>query len=157
MASDEALDPLVENRPPWWKVGLATLAGVVAGGLVFPIVQWPITILVDQLFGRSGWQEVLAAWPQSFRIALLILYWAIPLTLGQFFSSLMSGWSRTVYFAAALQTLHLINIYGNFAFSALWLLPLVVSAAMMMTKWAAAGAEKGRAVEASKVAARGKH
>jgi hypothetical protein len=78
----------------------------------------------------------------------------MPLTIGQLFSPRLSGWSRTVYFAAALQTFHLVVIYGATAFWPLWLLPSLVAAALMMTGWAAAEAVKGPAIEAMRVAAR---
>ena len=68
----------------------------------------------------------------------------------------MSGWTKTVYFAAALQSIHLINIYGDLAFAALWLLPWVIASVMVRAKWAAVGVEKARALEANRVAAHGK-
>ena len=151
MASDEAPVPAME-RPGWWKIGWATLAGVVGGAFAFLVLQWPLALLLDQFLGRSEWQTR----PLPLRLVMLTLYWTIPLALGQFLSAFMSGWAKAVYFAAALQTLHLLNIYADFAFALLWFLPSVIASAMIMVKWAAVGAEKGRALEAKRITVRSK-
>ena len=142
------------GRPAWWKIAWTTLAGVVTGAFAFLVLQWPFALLLDQLIEGNEWAATVAGWPLPLRLAMLTLYWTIPLALGQLLSALMSGWAKAVYFAAGLQTLHLLNIYADFAFAVLWLLPSVIASAMIMVKWAAVGAERGRALEAKRITAR---
>lgn len=145
---------LIEHRPPWWKIGVACLAGVVGGAFAFLVLQLPITFLIDQLIGRSVWQQSMSGWSQPVRLGLLLLYWAIPFALGQWLSAVMSGWSKTIYFAAALQCVHMVNIFRDFEFAPLWFLPLLIALAFGKANWAEAAAAKGRAREARRALAR---
>jgi hypothetical protein len=109
---------------------------------------------MDQLIGRGVWQQSMAGWSQPVRWGLLLLYWAIPLALGQWLSAVISGWSKCIYFAAALQCVHMINIFRDYEFAPLWLLPLLIALAFEKAKWTEAAAAKGRAREARRALAR---
>jgi hypothetical protein len=139
-----------EVRPPWRRIAFASVAGVVSGALLYLAAETLITFLLDQLLGRNAWQQPLSAWPEPLRISLLAARWGIVLAIGQWFSALISGWSRTVYFAAILQTIHLITIYLSIKVAPIWAMPLLVALLLAWTRWASGAAEQGRAVEAKR-------
>lgn len=144
-----------EGKPSWTLVGVGCLAGVIGGALLWLVAETSVIFLLDQLFGRSGWQESVRIAPEPARIALLLIRWTIVGILGQWFATWFSGWTKTAYFAAALQTLHLINIYWDLQFLWLWALPALVALAYVRTNWAVHAAEKGRAAALEKASARG--
>jgi hypothetical protein len=126
--------------------------GVVGSALislaVLILLQRPLTLLLDQFFGIGEWQTVFATYPFPAKLAALALKWIAPIALGQLLSAYLSGWAEAVFFAAVIQTVHLLTNYSDPSFAALWLLPAMVSLAMVKAKWAAAGAKKGQAFEA---------
>jgi hypothetical protein len=121
---------------------------LVTGGLAFLILLLPITPLLDLIFGAGNWQEGVKAWPEYLRIPTLIIYWMIPLALGQLLAVLLNGWHKTVYFAAALETFHMVTILWTPELAYLWALPALIALGLTRLGWVAKAAEKGRAREA---------
>jgi hypothetical protein len=136
---------VIEQGPPWWKIGVGGLAGVVGGAVLFLVLQLPITFLIDQLIGRSVWQRSIAGFSEPVRLGLLLLYWTIPLALGQWLSALISGWSKATYFATAIQIVHMVSVFRDLEFAPLWFQPLMIALAFAKANWAEAAAAKGRA------------
>jgi hypothetical protein len=150
MLSDETHQRSSEERPPWWKIGGASVAGVGAGGVLYLVLLWLITLLLDLLIGRSSWQEILRDVPDAVRPIFIISFWIAPLALGQFFSVVFSGWAKSVYFAALLQALNLAAIFSTVELFYLWLLPLLLAFATIHTGWISAAQSRARVLEAKR-------
>lgn len=137
-----------DARPPWWRLVVGVIAGVGAGGIAFLVALWPITFLLDQLVGRSEWEAALKASPEIVMILLRSVFWTIPFALGQWFSALISGWSKAIYIAAAVQTFHMVSMFPIFEVAYLWVLPFLIAGILAKLNWASSAAEKGRIREA---------
>ena len=148
MTADETPSFAPDIRPAWWKIALSCVAGVITGGVAFLVLLWPIIPLLDLIFGRGVWQADVKDWPEVLRIPVLIVYWAMPLALGQWLSALLSGWSKTVYFAAALETLHMVTNLWAYELAYLWALPALIALGLARLGWAERAAERARAREA---------
>ena len=76
-------------RPSWQRVTLACVSGVVAGGVTFAILLYPIHALLNLVIGETKWQEVILSWPDHLRRLILVPYLVLPLALGQWFGVLL--------------------------------------------------------------------
>lgn len=140
-----------DARPSWGKVIVSVIAGVGAGGVAFLALLRPITLLLDQLIGRVDWQSALTDFSESRMLLLRSVFWVVPFGLGQWCSALISGWSKTIYFAAAVQTFHMVMMFSSVQVAYLWVLPWLVAAVLIKLGWASSAAEKGRLREAKSI------
>ena len=134
-------------RPAWQRVALACVSGVVAGGVTFAILLYPIHALLNLAIGETKWQEVILSWPDQLGRLILVPYLVLPLALGQWFGILLCRWRKSAYFSAALQTVAVVLAFSTFGVAYLWALPALIALAFNRLDRASNSEETGSILE----------
>jgi hypothetical protein len=143
-----------DARPTWGRIVFGVFAGVTTGAFAFWLLIWPVTLLLDQLAGRSDWQGSLKASTGLPKVLLQSVFWGIPFALGQWLSALINASSRTIYFAATLQAIQMVLMFTGVEFAHLWALPFLIAIILTKLNWASSAAERGRKRNAKAAEAR---